>query len=155
MYRVLHSLYELHQCGCESLLARHARLQLLAPVLNEDDLLDRYRRALFLHNHDEGLAVTCDVVSTDVALAKIVALEEFERVRPESGQLNDSGVHRLRHTFCSHLSMRGAPARAIQELAGHKDLSTTQRYMHLSRRQSRAQFGCSICRRAVRWRRGN
>ena len=26
----------------------------------------------------------------------------------------------------------GAPARAIQELAGHQDLSTTQRYMHLS-----------------------
>ena len=42
------------------------------------------------------------------------------------------GVHILRHTFCSHLSMRGAPARAIQELAGHKDLATTQRYMHLS-----------------------
>ena len=28
--------------------------------------------------------------------------------------------------------MRGAPARAIQELAGHRDLSTTLRYMHLS-----------------------
>ena len=28
--------------------------------------------------------------------------------------------------------MRGAPVRAIQELAGHQDLSTTQRYMHLS-----------------------
>jgi site-specific recombinase XerD len=28
--------------------------------------------------------------------------------------------------------MRGAPMRAIQELAGHRDLSTTQRYMHLS-----------------------
>ena len=28
--------------------------------------------------------------------------------------------------------MRGVPARAIQELAGHRDLSTTQRYMHLS-----------------------
>ena len=38
----------------------------------------------------------------------------------------------LRHTFCSHLAMRGAPARAIQELAGHRDLTTTQRYMHLS-----------------------
>ena len=42
------------------------------------------------------------------------------------------GVHILRHTFCSHLAMRGAPARAIQELAGHKDLATTQRYMHLT-----------------------
>ena len=41
-------------------------------------------------------------------------------------------MHILRHTFCSHLAMRGAPARAIQELAGHKDLSTTQRDMHLS-----------------------
>jgi hypothetical protein len=28
--------------------------------------------------------------------------------------------------------MRGAPAKAIQELAGHQELSTTQRYMHLS-----------------------
>jgi site-specific recombinase XerD len=46
--------------------------------------------------------------------------------------ITHSGVHRLRHTFCSHLAMRGAPARAIQELAGHQDLTTTQRYMHLS-----------------------
>ena len=38
----------------------------------------------------------------------------------------------LRHTFCSHLAIRGASARAIQELAGHKDLSTTQLYMHLT-----------------------
>ena len=28
--------------------------------------------------------------------------------------------------------MRGAPAKAIQELAGHSDLTTTMRYMHLS-----------------------
>ena len=42
------------------------------------------------------------------------------------------GVHILRHSFCSRLAMRGAPARSIQELAGHANLLTTQRYMHLS-----------------------
>ena len=42
------------------------------------------------------------------------------------------GTARLRHTFYSHLSMRGAPARAVQGLAGLRDLGTTQRYMHLS-----------------------
>jgi site-specific recombinase XerD len=30
------------------------------------------------------------------------------------------------------MAMKGAPARAIQEVAGHRDLTTTQRYMHLS-----------------------
>jgi site-specific recombinase XerD len=30
------------------------------------------------------------------------------------------------------LAIRGASARAIQDLAGHQDLMTTQRYMHLS-----------------------
>jgi hypothetical protein len=44
----------------------------------------------------------------------------------------EQGVHILRHTFCSHLAMKGAPVRAFQELAGHADLSTTQRYIHLS-----------------------
>ena len=46
--------------------------------------------------------------------------------------LRSIGWHSLRHTFCSHLAMRGAPAKAIQELAGHADLHTTLRYMHLA-----------------------
>jgi integrase len=58
----------------------------------------------------------------------IKAIRSAQRV----AAVNVAGVHVLRHTFCSHLAMRGAPARAIQELAGHADLSTTQRYMHLS-----------------------
>ncbi|WP_255424508.1 tyrosine-type recombinase/integrase [Corallococcus sp. CA047B] len=48
------------------------------------------------------------------------------------GAEGDGGIHILRHTFCSRLAMVGAPAKAIQELAGHQNLFTTQRYMHLS-----------------------
>ena len=55
------------------------------------------------------------------------------RVKRASRRANvRDGIHILRHTFCSHLAMRGAPARAIQELAGHSELQMTQRYMHLS-----------------------
>ena len=46
--------------------------------------------------------------------------------------LREIGWHDLRHTFCSHLAMKGAPVRAIQELAGHASIQTTQRYMHLA-----------------------
>jgi integrase len=44
----------------------------------------------------------------------------------------DGRVHILRHTFGARLAMAGAPAKAIQELMGHADLTTTQRYMHLT-----------------------
>jgi integrase len=43
-----------------------------------------------------------------------------------------TGVHILRHTFCSHLAMQGAPMRGVQELVGHQSLAMTQRYSHLS-----------------------
>lgn len=71
---------------------------------------------------DDGSPLTQKMVRVSVANAARLA------------GLANAGVHVLRHTFCSHLAMRGAPARAIQELAGHQDLMTTQRYMHLSPR---------------------
>ena len=61
-----------------------------------------------------------------------------ERLDQSAGPTNrqagepQAWIHILRHSFCSHLAMRGAPARAIQKLAEHQDLGTTQRYMHLS-----------------------
>src|SRR5262249_51576243 len=46
--------------------------------------------------------------------------------------LGDLHFHDLRHTFGSRLAMRGVSAQVIQQLMGHKDLQTTQRYMHLA-----------------------
>lgn len=43
-----------------------------------------------------------------------------------------TGWHVLRHTFCSHLAMRGAVPKAIQDLAGHQSVAVTNRYMHLA-----------------------
>ena len=85
--------------------------------------------ALQAHRHLLGTLVLC---TDDGGPLTQWVVQGYVRRAARKAQLQHGGVHILRHTFCSHLAMRGAPARAIQELAGHQDLSTTQRYMHLS-----------------------
>jgi integrase len=89
----------------------------------------RLMTALREHRHLRSARVLCQRDGSPLT-QKIVQNDVRRSAR--RAQLEKGGVHRLRHTFCSHLAMRGAPARAIQELAGHMDLATTQRYMHLS-----------------------
>lgn len=64
--------------------------------------------------------------------------QAFDRQIERAG-LSDRGFtpYSLRHSFGTHLAMSGTPIHVIQRLMGHKDLSTTMRYLHAAPRALR------------------
>jgi integrase/recombinase XerD len=88
----------------------------------------RHRQELFL-NARGGPLTRAGVFLILRRLAEKAGLEP-ERIHP----------HLLRHSFATHLLEGGADLRAVQEMLGHADLSTTELYTHVSDRRRRELY---------------
>ncbi len=95
----------------------------------EIPLGDTVLRALKGCRHLKGELVFCD--ERGAMLSKGECKHPLWRACKRAG-LRRIGWHVLRHTFASHLAMRGVPLKAIQELMGHATIEMTMRYAHLS-----------------------
>ena len=56
----------------------------------------------------------------------------FRHRRKQRVILHNANPHRLRHTFGADLARAGIGMRTLQQLMGHTDIDTTQRYINLS-----------------------
>lgn len=94
-------------------------------------LTERLKAALSRNRHLRGDRVLWRDDGFE-KVSQVLLAKWMRRVQRKAGLKVTGGIHILRHTFCTRLAMAGASTMAIKELAGHQQISTTQKYMHLA-----------------------
>lgn len=69
---------------------------------------------------------------------KIDLSRPWRNIRKAAGLPEHLGLHGLRHSLASHMAMQGAAASEIMTALGHRDMSTSQKYVHWAQDQRQA-----------------
>jgi integrase/recombinase XerD len=75
------------------------------------------------------------VNSRGSSISRVGFYKVLKKLTFRAGITKDVSPHTLRHSFASHLLENGVDLRFVQELLGHEDISTTQIYTHINKKQ--------------------
>lgn len=73
-------------------------------------------------------------------LDRILVWKRIKHYGQRSGIIKNLSPHTLRHSFATHLLDNGADLRVIQEMLGHANIGTTDRYTHVSQSRLKKAF---------------
>lgn len=73
-------------------------------------------------------------------LTRVMIFYIIKQLAEAAGIRKEVSPHTLRHSFATHLLEGGANLRAIQQMLGHEDISTTEIYLHIDRSMLRAEI---------------
>lgn len=92
-------------------------------------------KAYLNKRHDQEKALLLNYKDTRLTSRSVRRI--LEKLEKKANLNQHVHPHMLRHTFATHLLDGGADLRSVQELLGHKKLSSTQIYTHLTREKLR------------------
>lgn len=95
-----------------------------------EDYLNEYRSTLARKGHSQGF-IFLNYLGRQISRKGVWRI--ISTLAKNAGIEKPVSPHTLRHSFATHLLGGGADLRAVQEMLGHSDITTTQIYTHVDR----------------------